>query len=298
MKAKSVSKKVSSKPATSAPVVRIVANVASAASLSNVPATLIANVRDAKAFVAEHGHVLEGLSRKRVRISTSVLAEHAETLLKIAIPYRAQLLAVGLAPHFLDELPMRVSLARSCQSLRQVAKLAYAPEEQKAIEACQKHRDEMMRICRFAFRAQAHVQQTLTSLQEGEGVRDLGEDSKALRVIILEQPEVVRATGHDPDALVNTAIALEDGIAHISADRTIRVKGGLAEVMRRNQSVHYLLQALREVRDCAAFALSKDQKILDVLAGLGAAWQKKAAEAIDETDETDQEDDEDPTPVE
>jgi len=260
-------------------------------------------VLDPKAFVAEHGHLLEGQPTKRAHLSVRTLADHAVTLLGIAIPNEAKLVAVGLDPRYLRELPLRVALARSCQVLRQLSHRAFTEREAKAIAECQIHRDEMMRICRHAFRKMARMQQTLTDLQEGKGVKDLLEDSIALRAMIAENPALVRATGNDPDKLVAQAVEHEKAIENISPDHASRNKGGSIEVLRRNQSVHYLLEGLREVRDQAAFAFDKDEKISAVLQGLGTLWQatkKAGAEEESEEEETEEEETEEeegPQPV-
>lgn len=93
--------------------------------------------------------------------------------------------------------------------------------------------------------------------------------SRALRHHILQSPEAVRSTGFDPEALVAQALAHEEAIASLATTRAVRVKGGTLAVTLRNQAVHFLLEAMREVRDNAAFAFAKDPKLSAALEGLG-----------------------------
>lgn len=282
MKAKNT-KKPSSKTATST------------STTEAAPTTPV--VHDFEAYVAEHGEALRGYPTKRVRIQVSTLVEHAGMLLQIAWPHREKLYAVGLEPRHLESLPHRVALAKACQSIRQTDKAAFSDEELAAIKKCKVHRDEMMRICRHAFRKMGSVQETLTKLQEGASVQDLLEDSRALRGLITTHHDLVVQTGSDPERLKSAAISHETAIEHIANARNVRVKGGSIVVSRRNQSVHYLLEALREVRDNAAFAFAKDEKISAVLQGLGTVWQtaKKASEDPNESDDSTDEEDQVPT---
>lgn len=260
---------------------------------SSAAAPNVLDERQAEELVAKHGHLLEGMPKKRVRISVVTLTDHADTILKIATPNEAKLVSVGLDARILHELPLRVSLARACQAIRQFSHRSFTKEEVLAIGKCQSHRDEMMRICRHAFRKDKLVQEDLTALQEGSGVKDLYEDTTALIHLIRKNADVVRTTGYDPAALVAEAEAHQDAIKDISPERTMRTKGGSEEVARRNQAVHYLLEGLREIRENAAFAFAKDSRISTVLQGLGTMWQA-AKKASEEEDDDDGEDGEDP----
>ena len=244
-------------------------------------------VVDADAYVAEHGHLLVGQPTKRMRISVVSLCGDANTLLEIAAPRRDRIIGAGCEARFLDELPMRVALAQACQTLRQSSRLSYSSADKAAIATCQSHRNEMMRVCRHAFRKDADVQKSLTGLQEGTGVQDLLEDSRALRHRIIQSPEAVRSTGFDPEVLVAQALAHEAAITSLATTRTVRVKGGTLAVTLRNQAVHVLLEAMREVRDNAAFAFAKDPKLSAALEGLGtlSVSAKKSDEDTDDEQE-------------
>lgn len=252
-------------------------------------------VVDADAYVAEHGHLLAGLPAKRIRISVVSLCSDANTLLEIAAPRRDRIIGAGCEARFLDELPMRVALAQACQTLRQSSRISYSSAERASIDECQAHRNEMMRVCRHAFRKDADVQKSLTGLQEGTGVQDLLEDSRALRHHILQSPEAVRSTGFDPEALVAQALAHEEAITSLATTRTVRVKGGTLAVTLRNQAVHFLLEAMREVRDNAAFAFAKDPKLSAALEGLGtlSVSAKKSDEDTDDEQEEEKREEQD-----
>ena len=250
-------------------------------------------VLDPAAHLAEHGHLLRGLPAKRSRISVNRLASDANSLLELVAPHREALLGAGLESKFLDELPNRIAIAQSAQTLRQMVRLAYSSDETAAIEKAMAHRNELMRICRFAFRNKKDLQETLTKLQEGTGLLDLLEDLRALRHLMATHSELVARTGVDVEANTNAAMAHEEALAPLDRKRTVRVKGGTAEVTMRNQAVVYALEALREVRDTAAFVFPKDEKLLAVLRGLGTetpATAKRNAKDGEEGEEGEDDD--------
>jgi len=254
---------------------------------ARAPEAEIARVLDGKLYVAEHEHVSAGQPTKRRHLTVSTPAEHAATLLRIAAPNEAKLVA-ALESRYLRALPLRVVLARACKSLRKHTLRAF--HEPKDVTKCDVHRAEMMRICRRAFRRRAQLQQVLSQVREGQGARDLLEDSIALRTVTVQNAAMIRVVGGDPEVLIAEALEHERAIAPVSPDHATRIKGGSAEVLRRNQAIHYLLEALREVRDHAAFAVDKNKKVPAAHQGLSTAWQSPKKPIPDEADEDDSED--------
>jgi hypothetical protein len=241
----------------------------------------------AASFVAEHQLLLQPIPITEHRLPPNVLVHHGKLLLDAVKPHTSALLAVGLDPMYLSELPKRILLVQATQTLRQMQRTSYTAEENATIEKAEAHRREMMRIARYAFRALPDVQQTLTKIQEGSGVADTIEDFGALIHLFTEHRALVTKVRVDVDATIATARDHVRTLSEVASLRTRRAKGGLSEVILRKKAMAYALEALREVRDAATFALASDEKLMAVLQGLGTLERatREAAMSEDDTEE-------------
>ena len=229
---------------------------------------------DAMECVAIHGHVLEGLPTKRQRISASQLWFDGLTMLKALAPVRASLFAAGLDPALFDDLPIRVALVEATHAIRRMEPMGLDSKANAAVAAAKAYRDEMVRVARFAARKRPDLLTMLAALPSGTSLAHIGEHLRALSYFATSNAALVARVGVDVADLVAKAKVHELAVDGISSSRTLRVKGGRLEVLRRNQAVHHLLEAMREIRDTAIFAFPNDTKLRAVLKGLGARTKR------------------------
>lgn len=248
---------------------------------------LLPDGHTAASFVAENQHLFASLPITEHRLPPNVLVHHGKLLLDAVKPHARTLLEVGLDPKYLTELPKRMLLVQATQTLRQMQRTAYTAHENTIVEAAEAHRREMMRIGRYAFRQLPDVQATLTTIQEGSGLADMVEDFSGLVHLFTEHRELVAKVKVDVDAMIAAARDHAMAVGEVAASRALRAKGGLSEVMLRKKAMAYALEALREVRDAAIFALPGDEKLMSVLQGLGTLERatREAAMSDDDTQE-------------
>lgn len=261
---------------------------------------LLPDGHTAASFVAENQHLFIALPLTEHRLPPNVLVHHGKLLLDAVRPHASTLIKVGLDPKYLTELPKRMLLVQATQTLRQMQRTAYTAQENAIIEAAEAHRREMMRIGRYAFRQLPDVQVTLTNIQEGSGLADTVEDFSGLVHLFTEHRALVTKVDVDVDAMIAAARAHAAAVGDVASSRAIRAKGGLSEVMLRKKAMAYAIEALREVRDAAIFALPGDEKLMSLVQGLGTLERatREAAMNDDDTQEdaSDEDTQEDETP--
>ncbi|MBL0219921.1 MAG: hypothetical protein IPQ07_39405 [Myxococcales bacterium] len=241
-------------------------------------------MRDPHAFLEKHGHRLADLPAPKAHHSVASLAADGKSLARVLRAHSAKLLAVGLEPRVLEELPLRIALAEAAQTVRAKTSGALSEAEKAAVQSATEHRAKMMKIARFALRRDTDAQAVLDRIAEGTGNADLAEDLRALCEVFRAHAPLVRKTGCDPVALTDVAVQREAGLTEAMGTRTLRAKGGTREVTMRNQAVVYALEAIREVRDAGLFALEGDAKMEATLRGLASLKRKgkRGAVLVDE----------------
>lgn len=242
-------------------------------------------VSDPAAFFAQQAHLLAEVDPKsRKKISVRQLTADAQRLLKLATPHRALLVAAGLEAKYIDELPMRVAIARAAQAVRQLSTGNRSERELKVIARAEAHRAEMIRVARYALRKVPAAQETLSGIQVGSGTADLVQDEHDLAAFFKEHAEALTAVDVDPVAMAREAVRLADEVTNLVADRKNRVTGGTPEVIDRNKAVTFALEALREVRDCLAYRFPKDVKLQASLAKIGVTPDGATSDVEDDED--------------
>ncbi len=239
-------------------------------------------MRDPQAFLDKHGHRLADLPAPTAHHSVAALAADGKSLARVLQAHSAKLLAVGLEPRFLEELPLRIALAEAAQTVRAKTSSALSEAERAAVQSATVHRAKMMKIARFALRRDADAQVVLDRIAEGTGNADLAEDLRALCEVFRAHAPLIRKTGSDPVVLTDLAVEREAALTEAMGNRTLRAKGGTREVTMRNQALSYALEAIREIRDAGLFALDGDAKMVATLRGLASLRRKGKRVTADE----------------
>ena len=166
-----------------------------------------------------------------------------------------RLLAVGLHPSTVAELPAAIEAAREAQSRWIVVRDPSKPQGQREREdAGLALRRELVASCRWNLRDDDRAQSVLDSIVQGDGLPDLVQDLRDLAMLIDLHPEAFDADGtFDAAAQAEQARALASEIAVGLAEDRASADQQAAKLLRDRAFTH-LEELVADIRSAGRYA--------------------------------------------
>ncbi|HEU4406579.1 MAG TPA: hypothetical protein VFS43_15035 [Polyangiaceae bacterium] len=176
---------------------------------------------------------------------------------------RDQLLAKGLSPRQLADLPLLANALAEAQARLTPLRSLRRSESELALEAeAVDLRAEMMTEARFVLRKDADARAALGRVQKGSGLDDLVQDLRELAVLIEQNEAAFEKAGTEPRAKAARARSVASRLAAYVATRRGADRASAGAFETRDRAATLLADTMADIRACAAFALRKQPRLL------------------------------------
>lgn len=195
--------------------------------------------------------------------SIDAIIRHAEGLYAWSMHDRDALVAAGLNPVFIDDLPKRAGALREAESQWnakvEIKGSAVKEWKQKAPEAIAL-RQQLLHDLTYAYRNTPHVLGRVQATRNGSGCADLIQDLNDLAVIGRENPAELEAIRFDGLKL-ETAAQCADELGALLGDADSQAEFNQAKDLRDRAFTH-LHEAVSEIVACGRYVFWHDKERL------------------------------------
>ncbi len=189
-----------------------------------------------------------------------VYLQEAEDLAHWATEDLVSLATAGIDEEKIQNLFLRTGAAREAQSLWNKEGRSLDDWNTQSVAAYEL-RDELVHVCRYAFRNHPSLLARVAAITEGTGHDDMVQDLNDLAVLGRENPLLLTEIGFDLVKL-DTAATLSDEMASLLAVINGSKKEGRSSKFLRDQAYTYLKELVDEVRACGKYVFWKDKERL------------------------------------
>ena len=193
-----------------------------------------------------------------------VYVQEAENLYHWCTDDEAALLAAGLAPTIIEQLPVRTGACREAQSLwikerntRQVAEQQWKEQSPAAFQL----RDQLLHAFRYAFRKDDGLLGRVDEIALGDTNSDMVQDLNDLSELGKANLDLLTAIGFDTDQL-ETAATMADNMGDLLGATNGERKKDSEAMIIRDQAFTYLKQAVDEIRECGKYVFWRNPERL------------------------------------
>lgn len=197
-------------------------------------------------------------------IPIDVYIQEAENLFDWAYTDREALIARGMSPVFLDELPIRCGALSYAQSAWITSSLSTEESRMKWNKdspAAYELRDDLLSEFKFAYRDHENLLKRVKEIAEGTAHADMLQDLNDLAMLGRKNPLQLELTNFDT-GLLDKAEKISDTLSALLAAATTEKKQDNRPRIIRDMAYTYLKKAVDEVRSYGRFVFRKNDERL------------------------------------
>jgi len=223
---------------------------------------------------------IQAIAREKTTAPTmpvDVFVQEAENLYHWCADDQAALVATGLDPAIINQLPVRAGACREAQSLwikerntRQKAEQDWKNESPAAFEL----RDLLIHTFRYAFRKEDGLLGRVDEIAQGDTNSDMIQDLNDLSELGKANIDLLTVIGFDTNLLDNAAEFADEMGDLLGATNGERKKDSDAMIIR-DQAFTYLKQAVDEIRECGKYNFWRNPERLKGY--ISEYWKEKHA---------------------
>lgn len=222
---------------------------------------------------------------KTPSVPVSIYIQEAEDQKVWAEEDKKVLLAHGLKPAYLENMPVRSGALREAQSIwaREYKSREDAEKEwHKSSPATFLLRDKLLDAFRYAFRKDKELLTKVQVIGEGGSREDMIQDLNDLAVLGRANASLLQEINFDMK-LLDQAAQLADQMAELLARAKGEGNKDSDELDIRNRAYTYLKEAVDEIRDCGKYAFADNpERLKGYRSEYLRKYRNKAKQTIEE----------------